>query len=285
MRVLILGGDGMLGHRLYLHMRGRHEVKVTLRLALPAYTQYELFNTANTYDVVDAVSFGSVRRAVEDYEPQVLVNAIGIVKQRNAASQAVPSIEVNALFPHRLAVLCRGHGIRLIHISTDCVFSGRRGNYNEGNMPDATDLYGRSKLLGEVTEGNAITLRTSMVGRELTRKASLIEWFLSQTGSVKGYRRAIFSGFTTHELARVIERLIVEFPDAAGLYHVSSEPISKYDLLRLVRDRMRRGVEIRPDDTFQCDRSLDSTLFRTRFSYQPPTWEAMVDELAQDRRP
>jgi dTDP-4-dehydrorhamnose reductase len=284
MRVLILGGDGMLGHRLYLHLRGRHEVKVTLRLALPAYTQYELFNTSNTYDVVDAVSFGSVRRAVEDYEPQVIVNAIGIVKQRSAGSQAVPAIEVNALFPHRLAVLCRGHGSRLIHISTDCVFSGRRGNYNEGNMPDATDLYGRSKLLGEVTEGNAITLRTSMIGRELTRQASLIEWFLSQPGPVTGFRRAIFSGFTTIELARVIERLIVEFPEAAGLYHVSSEPISKYDLLCLVRDRMRPGVQVNPDDAFQCDRSLDSTLFRTRFGYRPPTWEAMIDELARERR-
>ena len=244
----------------------------------------DLFTTANTYDVVDAVSFGSVRRAVEDYEPQVIVNCIGLVKQRSMASHTVPSIEVNALFPQRLAVLCRAHGIRLIHLSTDCVFSGRRGNYNEGNMPDATDLYGRSKLLGEVTEGNALTLRTSMVGRELTRKASLLEWFLAQTGPVTGFRRAIFSGFTTIELARIIERLIVEFPQAAGLYHVSSAPISKYDLLRLVRDRMRRGLEITPDDTFQCDRSLDSTLFRTRFDYQPPTWEAMVDELAQDRR-
>jgi dTDP-4-dehydrorhamnose reductase len=271
MRVLILGGDGMLGHRLYLHLRSRHEVKVTLRLALPAYTQYDLFNTANTCDVVDAVSF--------------IVNGIGIVKQRSAASQAVPAIEVNALFPHRLAVLCRAHGIRLIHISTDCVFSGRRGNYNEGNLPDAGDLYGRSKLLGEVTEGNALTLRTSMVGRELTRKASLLEWFLAQAGPVTGFRRAIFSGFTTNELARIIERLMVEFPDAAGLYHVSSEPISKYDLLRLVRDRMRPGVEVRPDDAFQCDRSLDSTLFKTRFGYQPPPWEAMVDELARDRHP
>jgi dTDP-4-dehydrorhamnose reductase len=284
MRVLILGGDGMLGHRLYLHLRHRHEVKVTLRLALPAYAQYDLFNTSNTYDVVDAVSFGSVRRVVEDYEPQVIVNCIGIVKQRSAASQAIPAIEVNALFPHRLALLCRGHGARLIHISTDCVFSGRRGNYNEGNLPDATDIYGRSKLLGEVTEGNAITLRTSMVGRELTRKASLLEWFLSQAAPVKGFRRAIFSGFTTSELARIIERIIVQFPDAAGLYHVSAEPISKYDLLCLVRDRMRPGFEIAPDDEFHCDRSLDSTRFRTRFGYRPPTWEAMVDELAQDRR-
>jgi dTDP-4-dehydrorhamnose reductase len=284
MRVLILGGDGMLGHRLYLHLRGRHEVKVTLRLALPAYTQYELFNTANTYDVVDAVSFGSVRRAVEDYEPHVIVNCIGIVKQRSVGSQAVPAIEVNALFPHRLGVLCRAHGIRLIHISTDCVFSGRRGNYNEGNLPDATDIYGRSKLLGEVTEGNALTLRTSMVGRELTRKASLLEWFLAQSGPVRGFRRAIFSGFTTIELSRIIERLIAEFTDAAGLYHVSSEPISKHDLLCLVRDRMRPGVQITPDDAFQCDRSLDSTLFRTRFGYKPPSWEAMVDELARDRR-
>ena len=284
MRVLILGGDGMLGHRLYLHCRARHEVRVTLREPLAAYARHGLFDASNASGEVDVVSFASVERAIDAHRPQAIVNCVGIVKQRSTASEAVPSIEVNSLFPHRLLLACRERGIRLIHISTDCVFSGARGNYTEQDTADATDLYGRSKLLGEVSEAPGLTLRTSMIGTELARKASLLEWFLAQPGPITGYRRAIFTGFTTLELARIIDELIVKFPDASGLHHVSSAPINKYDLLCLVRDRLGLHTEIRPDETFHCDRSLDSTPFRARFGYQPPSWETMVEELAREIR-
>jgi dTDP-4-dehydrorhamnose reductase len=273
----------MFGHRLYMHLRSGHDAKVTLREPLAAYARFGLFDASNAYDGIDAIQFASVERAVDAHKPDVVVNGIGIVKQRNVAYEAVPSIEVNSLFPHRLAELCRRCKARLIHISTDCVFSGRRGNYNEDDPTDAEDLYGRSKLLGEVSEPPALTLRTSMIGRELHRKVSLLEWFLAQRGPIKGYRRAIFSGFTTTEMARIIEMLIVKFPSASGLYHVSSEPISKYDLLCLIRDKLGHSIEIRPDYDFHCDRSLDSRRFRTRFEYQPPSWERMADELALER--
>ncbi|MGZ5164781.1 MAG: dTDP-4-dehydrorhamnose reductase family protein [Burkholderiales bacterium] len=284
MRILILGGDGMLGHRLYRHLLSAHEVKVTLRQPLGTYSGRGLFDETNAYPAVDVRSLDGVEHAVADHHPQAIVNAVGIVKQRDDSNDAIAAIEVNSLLPHRLAQLCRQYEARLIHISTDCVFSGRRGHYNEDDLPDASDVYGRSKLLGEVCEAPALTLRTSMIGCELARKSSLLEWFLAQRGPVRGFRKAIFSGFTTAELARIIEMLIVGHPSAAGLYHVSSEPISKYDLLCLIRDKLGLQTVIEEDNAFHCDRSLDSTRFRQRFGYEPPSWDAMTTELAHEVR-
>lgn len=281
MRLLILGGDGMLGHQLLRHARERHQVKVTLRQDLASYAAFGLFDGSNAYAGVDARRTEAVLDVLADFRPGVVVNAVGIVKQRRDAQDALPSIEINALLPHRLAVLCRAAGARLIHFSTDCVFSGRQGNYSESSAPDAEDLYGRSKLLGEVAGPSCVTLRTSMIGPELHRKSGLLEWFLAQRGPVSGYRRAIFSGFTTFELCRVVERIAARFPADGGLYHVSAAPISKYDLLCRIRDRLGRGVEIRPEDDFQCDRSLDSGRFRAQFGYVPPGWDDMIEELAQ----
>ena len=172
-------------------------------------------------------------------------------------------------------------GARVIHISTDCVFSGKKGKYTETDVADAEDIYGRSKLLGEITNDNALTLRTSMIGWELKHKHSLLEWFLKQRGRVPGYARAIFSGFTTIELARIIDFIIAKYPDAKGLYHVSSKPISKYNLLCLTRDRFDLEVDVAPDDSVVIDRSLDSSRFRKDFNYRPPTWETMITELAE----
>jgi dTDP-4-dehydrorhamnose reductase len=272
----------MLGHRLHQHFKAEHDSRVTLRGPLAAYAAYGLFDTTNTYANVDVRAFEGIEHAVADHNPQVVVNAVGIVKQREDSSDPVTAIEVNALLPHRLTTLCRRHNARLIHISTDCVFSGHRGRYTEEDVPDASDLYGRSKLLGEVSDPPALTLRTSIIGRELARKSSLLEWFLAQQGTIRGFRKAIFSGFTTAELARIIGMLIAKYPNATGLFHVSSEPISKYDLLSLIRDRLHLSTIIQPDSQFECDRSLDSTRFRFCFDYRPPSWEAMVGELARE---
>jgi dTDP-4-dehydrorhamnose reductase len=282
MRILILGGDGMLGHRLLASWRDRHEVRVTLRQDLPAYREFGLFGPENTYTGVDARSIDRLAEVFADARPEAVVNAVGIVKQREDANAAIPSIEINALLPHRLAVLCRATDARLVHISTDCVFSGRKGGYTEHDVPDAEDLYGRTKLLGEVSEANAITLRTSMIGTQIVRKTGLVEWFLAQRGCIRGYRRAIFSGFTTIELARIIEFVLTSLPAASGVYHVSSDAISKHELLTLLNERLGLGVDIAPDDDFVCDRSLDSTRFRRLSGYRPPDWRAMLDELAQD---
>lgn len=280
MRILILGGDGMLGHRLLAHFSGRHDVRVTLRRPLDAYAAFGCFTPDNAFGGIELSAAAALQPVLAGFQPEAIVNAAGIVKQRPTAAEAIPSIEINALLPHRLAVLCAEIGARLVHMSTDCVFSGRKGNYAEGDPSDAEDLYGRTKYLGEVHEPRCITLRTSMIGPELSRKTGLLEWFLAQRGTIRGYRRAIFSGFTTFEMARIIELLLTQFPDASGVYQVSSEPISKFDLLRMVKERLALPTEIVPYDDFVCDRSLDSTRFRADFGYRPPEWPAMVAELA-----
>jgi dTDP-4-dehydrorhamnose reductase len=282
MRILVLGGDGMLGHQLLKSLSSRHEVKVTLRQNLAVYQQYGLFVESNSYAGIDVRSFARISEVMADFQPDAVINAVGIVKQRIEAKESIPSIEINALLPHRLSVLCRVAGVRLIHLSTDCVFSGKKGNYRENDPPDADDLYGRSKYLGEVHESHCLTLRTSIIGYELSRKKSLLEWFLSQTGTVKGFTGAIYSGFTTKEMSRIIEMVLLKNTDAHGLYHVTSDPINKYDLLLLFRDKFDKDIEVVRDGDFVCDRSMDSARFRRDFDYVPPTWDAMIAELAKD---
>lgn len=282
MRVLVLGGDGMLGHRLLRQLRPNHEVRSTLRQDAAAYARYGLFAPESTYFGIDVRSLERLSEVFADFRPEAVVNAVGIVKQRASAHDAIPSLEINSLLPHRLSVLCRAAGARLVHLSTDCVFSGQKGMYGQEDFADAYDLYGRSKYLGEVGDPGCITLRTSIIGPELSRKSGLLEWFLAQSGTIRGFRRAIFSGFTTAEMSRLIEKLLVEHPGAQGVWHASAEPINKYDLLVAIRDRLGRDVEIVPDDDFFCDRSLDSSRFRERFGYTPPSWDQMLDELAAD---
>ncbi|MHB8058193.1 MAG: dTDP-4-dehydrorhamnose reductase family protein [Desulfuromonadaceae bacterium] len=279
MRILILGGDGMLGHQLLKYLQPRHQVKVTLRQDFGTYATYGLFSNKNTYDAIDIRSLERLVEVMADFRPEAVINAVGIVKQRPDAKESIPSLEINALLPHRLALLCKGIGARLIHLSTDCVFSGKKGEYMENDPSDAEDLYGKTKYLGEVHEANSLTLRTSIIGRELSRHTSLLDWFLSQTGTVMGFTKAIYTGFTTQEMSRIIEKMLLEYPKASGVYQVSSDPINKYELLLLIREKLGLSIEIVPDDVFCCDRSLDSTRFRTDFNYTPPSWPVMIEEL------
>jgi dTDP-4-dehydrorhamnose reductase len=284
-RILVLGGDGMLGHQLLRTWAGRHDVTVTLRQPLVAYASAGLFSARNSIDRVEALDRPQLAQVMDRVRPDAVVNCIGIVKQRSEAKAAIPSIEINALLPHRLLELCQAHGARLIHLSTDCVFSGRTGNYRESDLPDPVDLYGRSKLLGEVDEAPGLTLRTSIIGLELSRFTGLVEWFLAQQGMIHGFKRAIYTGFTTRELGRVIEHVLVNHPRLHGVWQVASTPISKYDLLvRLARLLNRTDVEIVADDVFVCDRSLRGEAFSAEVGYVAPQWDAMLDELAADIR-
>lgn len=279
MRILILGGDGMLGHQLLKSLAPRHQVRVTLRQDLESYSSYQLFDKDNAYAGIDVRAFERLAEVVADFRPEAIINAVGIVKQRSTAKESIPSLEINSLLPHRLSVLCKAVGARLIHLSTDCIFSGKKGNYQETDPSDAEDLYGKTKFLGETQDSHCLTLRTSIIGRELSRHKSLLEWFLGQTGTIKGFTKAIYNGFTTLEMSRILENMLVNHPEASGVYQVSSEPINKYDLLLLFREKLGHIVEIVPDDKFFCDRSLDSTRFRVEFAYTPPTWDAMIEEL------
>ena len=285
MRILILGGDGMLGHRLLMHLQDRHETKVTLRRELAAYERYGLFTLENSYWSVEAKDTERLLEVMGDFRPEAVVNAVGIVKQRGAAKEAIPSLEINALLPHRLALLCRAAGARLVHLSTDCVFSGRKGNYTEDDIPDAEDLYGRTKLLGEVTDAGCITLRTSIIGLELSRRTGLIEWFLAQRGEIRGFTKAIYTGLTTAEMSHVIERVLVEHPHLSGVWQVASEPINKYDLLvRFSEVLGRDDVHIVPDDTVSIDRSLLPVAFERATGYSAPGWNEMLKELGAEVR-
>ena len=286
MRALVLGGAGMLGHRLWRELDRRTDAFCTVRGSAQDYASLGWFSAQRTIAGVDVLSDADLDRAMSAARPDVVVNAVGIVKQRRDAANAANMIAVNALLPHRLADRCAAAGARLIQISTDCVFAGTKGSYTESDTPDAHDLYGRSKLLGEVDREGCLTIRTSLVGREMRASRALFEWFFSHRGeTVPGFTRARFSGLTTPELSRVIADVVQRFPDLRGVWHVAGDPISKYDLLGIVNDAFGLGSTLRPDDSFFCDRTLDASRFNNATGYRPPTWQAMVAELAADPTP
>lgn len=273
----------MLGHQLLRTLSDKHDVHVTLRRTRSDYDIYGLFTPENSHTDIDARELRNLISVFDGVQPDIVVNAIGIVKQRGEANDWVESLEVNALLPHRLASLCRSTGVRLIHVSTDCVFSGRKGNYRESDMADADDIYGRTKHIGEVAGDRCLTLRTSIIGLELHRRTSLIEWYLAQKGVVRGYTRAIFTGFTTAEIARVIDSLIVSWPQLSGVWHVASPPVSKHDLLSALTQVLgRTDITIVPDAEFVCDRSLDGSKFISATGYVAPDWRKMLLELAEE---
>ena len=284
MRILVLGGSGMLGHRLSRIASVHMETWATFRDNPAQYKSYNFVEQEYAIAGVRAENFSSVRQVVEKMQPSAVVNCIGIVKQRDEAKQAIPSIQANSLFPHQLADLCNQHGVRLIQISTDCVFSGLRGQYTEVDVPDPVDLYGRTKLLGELNRPGCLTLRTSIIGWQLNTFSSLLSWFSQQRGKrIKGYQKAIYSGFSTSVLAELIIDLIKTRPDLTGLYQVASEPISKYDLLIALREKLGwDDIEIDPDDNFFCDRSLNGTRFSVATGWKAPDWDEMLTRLAEE---
>ncbi len=286
MKVLVLGGDGMLGHQVVQRLSSSHDVVATVRKPMtPAIaTALAGCRIITGFDVRDPDAPLTLLLAER---PEAVVNAVGIVKQRAAAEDPLESISVNSLFPHRLAKACRLADTRLIHISTDCVFSGEKGDYTEADNPDPVDLYGRTKLLGEVSGQGCLTIRTSMIGLELARHSSLIEWFLRQQGGVHGYTRSRWSGLTTAELARVIDKVITDHRELDGLWHVSGQAISKYTLLADLALLLGRHLTVAPDESVVVNRSLNSDRFRAAVAYDPPSWEQMLKELAaavRDRR-
>lgn len=286
MKILILGATGMLGHKLMQVLSKRFDTIGTVRGDALRYKRHPILGDMPLLGDVQAENFDSVIKAVALARPDIIINCIGIIKQHPDAKDPPKSIAINALFPHRLSILCQASDARLIHISTDCVFSGKRGNYLEEDTPDPEDLYGLTKLLGEVTYPGCLTIRTSMIGRELKGRFGLIEWFLSQKNkSVNGFSHAIYSGFTTQVLADLIGNIIKEHPEFSGLWHISSDPISKYDLLNIVNRKLRLEISIRTDEDFRSDRSLNSAKFRDATGFRPPSWEEMVEQMANDPTP
>lgn len=278
--ILVLGASGMLGNAVLRFFAGSAGFSAvgTVRSARAAALLPEVLRGR----IVSGIDVGDVDRLAAlfaETRPDVVVNCIGVVKQLSEANDPLASIPINSILPHRLAGLAKLAGARFIHLSTDCVFSGKKGSYREDDFADAYDLYGRSKLLGEVDQPHAFTLRTSIIGHELDGAHGLLNWFLSQAGDVNGFSKAIFSGLPTVEIARVIRDFILPRPELHGVYHVSAEPISKYDLLKLVAATYGRTNAIAPDPRLVIDRSLDSSRFKTATGYVPPSWPALVQTM------
>ena len=284
LRVLVLGATGMLGNatlRLFANSPG-FEVFGSVRSEGSIRLLANDLRERIIYGV-DVENADSVTRLFALARPDLVINCVGLVKQLANADDVLSAIPINTMLPHRLVHLCSVAGARLVHVSTDCVFSGLKGMYKEADLPDATDLYGRSKYLGEVDYPNVVTLRTSIIGHELNSANSLVGWFLAQEGAVKGYKRAIFSGLPTVEVACLIRDHVIPYPELHGVYHVSSDPISKFDLLKMVAERYKKTIEIQADDQLVIDRSLDSTRFRIATKYRPKPWIDLVRAMYEFR--
>ncbi|MDO9050001.1 MAG: SDR family oxidoreductase [Methylotenera sp.] len=280
MRVLVLGASGMLGNAVLrvMHEKQGLEVFGTVRSGNVTH----LFSKEIADTIVTGCDVGDHDALVKLFaqvRPDVVINCIGLIKQLADVDDPLITLPINAMLPHRLANLCDLAGARLVHMSTDCVFSGSKGNYVESDISDATDLYGKSKYLGEVDYPHAITIRTSIIGHELQSAHGLIGWFLSQQGSCKGFSRAIFSGLPTVVLAKVIRDVVLSRTELTGVYHVAAKPISKYDLLKLVAEVYGKSIEIVPDDDLVIDRSLNAERFNLTTGYKVPEWIDLIKTM------
>jgi len=290
-RVVVLGAGGMLAHKLCADLPARgFDILAVFRQPAERYARYEdVFGRVRTAGGIDAMDWNGLRTLIERERPFAVVNCVGVIKQLDMANQRRLAVGLNAYLPHVLERICGDAGARLVHFSTDCVFSGRKGMYREADVSDAEDTYGRTKYLGETDglEGDAVTLRTSIIGRELRVPVhGLFEWFLAQRGRrIRGFARAIYSGFPTREMSRIVARVLEREAPLKGVYQVASDPISKYDLLVMIKDMGRYSVEIERDVDFLCDRSLVMDRFTEDTGYRAPSWDEMIRDMLVDPTP
>ncbi len=283
MKILVFGASGMLGNAMLRVMSAQEAWSVygTVRGVDPAL--HAAAPCAVLIPGIHADQPDSLLAAFAQARPDVVINCVGLVKQLSNAEDPLVAVPINTLLPHRLALMCEVAGARLVHVSTDCVFSGKQGNYTEFDLADAQDVYGRSKLLGEVDYPHAVTLRTSIIGHELGSAHGLIDWFLSQQARVKGYTEAVFSGLPTCELARVVRDFVIPHASLRGAYHVAAEPISKHDLLQIVKREYGKNLQIEPDDQVKINRSLDASRFREATGYLAPAWPDLIAKMREFR--
>jgi len=277
MKVLVVGASGMFGS---IAIRVLSEVNDWEVYGTIRNTKVKQFFSAQInerlFDGIDVSDNDVLARLFNQLRPDVVVNCVGLTKHLPGANDPLISVPINTLVPHRLASCCKLIDARLIHISTDCVFSGDKGGYVEGDATDARDVYGQSKALGELHYPQTITLRTSIIGHELQTQFGLLEWFLAQENECKGYTRAIFSGLPTIELARIIRDIIMPDNNLAGIYHVAAKPIAKFDLLKMIAEVYGKVINIVPDDKLVVDRSLDATSFQLATGYIAPEWPKLI---------
>lgn len=284
-RLLILGSTGLLGSTIlkYFSTKTNYECFGAIRKN----SDRKKLNNINNLKLhkIDFNKPNDIRKAFISIKPHLIINCIGVVKQVLNKNSNSEIIRVNSFLPHYLSELANENNkIRFIHFSTDCVFSGTLGNYSENDISDAKDIYGSSKILGEVNNSNTLTLRTSIIGHELKTRYSLLNWFLSQKKSIKGYKKAIFSGLTTLEISRVLEKYIIPNKKMRGIYHLSGNPISKYDLLNIIKKTYKKKIKIMPDSKIKINRSLNSSLFQKTTGYKPTTWDQLIKAMYEFNR-
>lgn len=280
MKILVLGASGMIGSAMFrvLSSTVGWIVYGTIRTTV-AKSFFDPHQAKQLIDGIDIDRFDDVVRVMGQVKPDVVINCIGLTKHHANCNDPLQAIPINALLPHRLAHLCAAASARLIHISTDCVFAGTHGNYSEADQGDATDIYGKAKLLGEITYPHTVTLRTSTIGHELQSTYGLLEWFLSQTSSCKGFTRAIFSGLPNTVFAQVVRDYVIPNVQLSGLYHVGADAINKYDLLRLIASMYSKRIEIIRDDSFVINRSFSSERFSNTTGYTAPKWLDLIQAM------
>lgn len=277
MKILVVGASGMIGSTVLRVLSENKDWEVFGTIRSVGVKQF--FPAAIAERLVNGVDVeypDALMNVLDAIRPNVVINCAGLTKHKPEADDPLISVPINTLMPHRLAGLCKLIGARLVHVSTDCVFSGEKGGYTESDFADARDVYGKSKVMGEVCSPHTITLRTSTIGHELQSKHGLLDWFLSQEGECKGYTRAIFSGLPTVIFAQVIRNVVIPDVELSGLYHVAAKPINKFELLKMISSLYGKSIEIIADDMLVIDRSLDATLFSEATGYVAPEWEDMI---------
>lgn len=284
MRVLVLGSSGMIGSTVLRVLSESKDLEVFGSIRDKGVKRF--FSEPigkRLIACIDVEHSDALISVLDQVQPEVVINCAGLTRHRSEAEDPLVAVPINALMPHRLARLCKLVGARMIHVSTDCVFSGERGRYFETDFADAKDVYGKSKAMGEVTYAHTVTLRTSTIGHELQTKHGLLEWFLSQQGSCKGYRRAIFSGLPTVVFANVVRDMVLPRPELSGLYHVAAQAINKFDLLSRIAKVYGKKIEIEPDDRLVIDRSLNADRFCKATGFVAPDWDSLINTMHECR--
>jgi len=285
MRVLILGASGLIGHKLLQKLSGSFETFAALHKSKEYYGNHLLFSGDNIIDKIEVENFDVLRGLLHAINPDVIINCVGITKRKIEIDKPIVSIEINSLFPHKLAIWAKNYGKRVIHFSTDCVFDGKLGNYNEDSITTAEDLYGKTKALGEINYSHSLTIRSSFIGQELFGKTELLEWFLSQNGrQINGYINTLYSGVSVIYMADIVKKIIDNYPKLSGLYQLALEnPISKYDLLCIARDAYKINVDIIPDGNHIHKPTLDNTRLKKAIKITVPSWKEMMEKLAAEK--
>jgi dTDP-4-dehydrorhamnose reductase len=285
MKVIILGVSGLIGHKLFQELSASSETFGVLHRSKSHYNNLQLFSGDNVFENIDVIDFEILEKVFLNVNPDVILNCVGITKRKDEISNSKKVIAVNSLFPHLLADWAKTNNKRVIHFSTDCVFNGAEGNYNESSLTTAEDFYGRTKALGEIMYEHTLTLRSSFIGQELFGKTELLEWFIAQRGKqISGYTKTYYSGVSTIYLSKVVRSIISDFPNLSGLYHLAPESsISKYELLCLARDAYKVDIKIMPDDQHVNNPTLDASKLRKAINICVPSWNTMMEELAANK--